>query len=38
MTAGPDALAELYAIPGRTKTLLGRYTMPLHATVRARTP
>jgi len=38
MTAGPDALAELYAISGRTKTLLGRYTMPLHATVRARTP
>ena len=38
MTAGPDALAELYAISGRTKTLLGRYEMPLQATVRARTP
>jgi hypothetical protein len=37
MTAAPGALAELYAISGRAKTLLGRYRMPLKATVRART-
>lgn len=35
MTAGPGALAELYATSGRTKTLLGRYRMPAQITVTA---
>jgi hypothetical protein len=33
MIAGPGAVAEPYQISGRTKTLVGRYEMPLHMTV-----
>lgn len=36
MTAGENATAELWQISGRTKTLLGRYRVPLHATVTAQ--
>lgn len=32
-TAGTSAFADLWQISGRTKTLLGRYEMPLRATV-----
>lgn len=33
MTAAPTAIAELWQIDGRSKTLLGRYRMPVAATV-----
>ena len=36
MTAGENAIAELWQISGRTKTLLGRYRVPLSATVTAK--
>ena len=35
-TAGTNAIGELWQISGRTKTLLGRYHMPLRATVSPR--
>ena len=35
-TAGTNAIGELWQISGRTKTLLGRYRMPLRATVSPR--
>lgn len=35
MTAPAGAIAELYALSGRTKTLLGRYRMPAQVTVTA---
>lgn len=36
MTTGENAIAELWQISGRTKTLLGRYRVPVSATVTAR--
>lgn len=36
MTAGADAIAGLWQISGRTKTLLGHYRVPLSATVTAQ--